>query len=289
MVTELAFDLQPAGWRLTGSPGIDHRRAASLLAQDLDTTEELAAGPGGAVQDPGRRAMDAGRDRRATARRQGAGRPRRPTRPGPGARRGGARALRRRPAAARPDASWSSRSTSPRCPRCWPVPSRPRAGSIATARSTPADAAQALTWVAEAAADAGAPSRSCTAARADLPFDVLRSTPISGGLVRPLAARERPVRRPGPLARRWAGRPGSGVVPADRAGRSARRPMRTSPRRVLSLVARPRLHRPRDAAGHDRHTDVWVGRRVAGWAQTALALCQRAARNLSVEQGKMDP
>lgn len=41
----LDADLQPAGWRLTGtggSPGVDHRRARSLLAQDLDALEELA-------------------------------------------------------------------------------------------------------------------------------------------------------------------------------------------------------------------------------------------------------
>ncbi|WP_230087426.1 methionine synthase [Nocardioides marmotae] len=41
----LDADLQPAGWRLTGSsgsPGVDHRRARSLLGQDLDTLEELA-------------------------------------------------------------------------------------------------------------------------------------------------------------------------------------------------------------------------------------------------------
>jgi methionine synthase II (cobalamin-independent) len=45
VVTGLDADLQPAGWRLTGSsgsPGLDHRRARSLLAQDLDTVEELA-------------------------------------------------------------------------------------------------------------------------------------------------------------------------------------------------------------------------------------------------------
>jgi methionine synthase II (cobalamin-independent) len=40
IVSGLAFDLQPAGWRLTGSSGIDHRRARSLLAQDLDALEE---------------------------------------------------------------------------------------------------------------------------------------------------------------------------------------------------------------------------------------------------------
>ena len=47
LVTGLDADLQPAGWRLTGSsgsPGLDHRRARSLLAQDLDTLEELTQG-----------------------------------------------------------------------------------------------------------------------------------------------------------------------------------------------------------------------------------------------------
>lgn len=47
MVTELGADVQPAGWRLTGesgAAGADHRRARSLLAQDLDTVEEQAEG-----------------------------------------------------------------------------------------------------------------------------------------------------------------------------------------------------------------------------------------------------
>ena len=44
MIAELGFDLQPAGWRLTDRPGIDHRRARSLLAQDLDALEEQAQG-----------------------------------------------------------------------------------------------------------------------------------------------------------------------------------------------------------------------------------------------------
>ena len=37
-------DLQPDGWRLGAGEGADLRRARSLLAQDLDTAEELAAG-----------------------------------------------------------------------------------------------------------------------------------------------------------------------------------------------------------------------------------------------------
>lgn len=43
----LDVDLQPAGWRLvgtSGAPGLDHRRARSLLAQDLDAVEEHAQG-----------------------------------------------------------------------------------------------------------------------------------------------------------------------------------------------------------------------------------------------------
>jgi len=53
VLADLDADLQPAGWRLTGSsgsPGLDQRRARSLLAQDLDTLEELAEGYEGAFK-----------------------------------------------------------------------------------------------------------------------------------------------------------------------------------------------------------------------------------------------
>lgn len=40
LLVGMAADLQPAGWRLTDAPGVDHRRAMSLLSQDLDTVEE---------------------------------------------------------------------------------------------------------------------------------------------------------------------------------------------------------------------------------------------------------
>ena len=50
MIDELGFDLQPAGWRLTDAPGIDHRRAKSLLTQDLDVFEELTQGYQGALK-----------------------------------------------------------------------------------------------------------------------------------------------------------------------------------------------------------------------------------------------
>lgn len=42
VVAELGADVQPAGWRLTDAPGVDHRRARSLLGQDLDGLEEQA-------------------------------------------------------------------------------------------------------------------------------------------------------------------------------------------------------------------------------------------------------
>lgn len=49
----LDADLQPEGWRLTGTAGappIDQRRARSLLAQDLDSWEEQIQGYAGAVK-----------------------------------------------------------------------------------------------------------------------------------------------------------------------------------------------------------------------------------------------
>lgn len=44
IISDLGADLQPAGWRLTDAPGVDQRRARSLLAQDLDRVEEQAQG-----------------------------------------------------------------------------------------------------------------------------------------------------------------------------------------------------------------------------------------------------
>ena len=50
IMSDLGADLQPAGWRLTDAPGIDHRRARSRLAQDLDILEEQAQGLQGAFK-----------------------------------------------------------------------------------------------------------------------------------------------------------------------------------------------------------------------------------------------
>ncbi len=50
VAADLAFDLQPAGWRLTGAVGMDQRRARSLLAQDLDCFEEQLQGFAGQLK-----------------------------------------------------------------------------------------------------------------------------------------------------------------------------------------------------------------------------------------------
>ncbi|WP_372727139.1 methionine synthase [Nocardioides sp.] len=50
VVSGLGADLQPAGWRLTDASGVDHRRARSLLAQDLDVLEEQTDGYTGAFK-----------------------------------------------------------------------------------------------------------------------------------------------------------------------------------------------------------------------------------------------
>lgn len=50
LLVGLTVDLQPAGWRLTDASGIDHHRARSLLAQDLDLFEERLQGYAGPLK-----------------------------------------------------------------------------------------------------------------------------------------------------------------------------------------------------------------------------------------------
>jgi methionine synthase II (cobalamin-independent) len=50
VLAALGADLQPAGWRLTDAPGIDQRRARSLLGQDLDSFEEQSQGFAGVLK-----------------------------------------------------------------------------------------------------------------------------------------------------------------------------------------------------------------------------------------------
>lgn len=50
LLNGLGVDLQPAGWRVTDASGVDHRRAISLLRQDLDTVEEHTQGYDGVLK-----------------------------------------------------------------------------------------------------------------------------------------------------------------------------------------------------------------------------------------------
>lgn len=50
LLTELAVDLQPAGWRLVDRPGRDLRRARDLLARDVDVLAEAADGYAGLLK-----------------------------------------------------------------------------------------------------------------------------------------------------------------------------------------------------------------------------------------------
>lgn len=44
LLVDLSVDLQPHGWRLVPRPGKDHRRAVSLLGQDLNALADVAGG-----------------------------------------------------------------------------------------------------------------------------------------------------------------------------------------------------------------------------------------------------
>ncbi len=50
LLSGLAVDLQPAGWRLTDAPGRDGRLARALWRSDLDVLEEVAQGYAGPVK-----------------------------------------------------------------------------------------------------------------------------------------------------------------------------------------------------------------------------------------------
>ncbi len=50
LLSGLAVDLQPAGWRLADAPNRDARHARSLVRQDLDDLEEVAQGYAGPVK-----------------------------------------------------------------------------------------------------------------------------------------------------------------------------------------------------------------------------------------------
>ena len=227
-VAGLGADLQPAGWRLTDAPGVDHRRARSLLgAGPRRRSRSWPRATTGAVQDPGRRAVDAGRDRREAARRQGARRPRRPPRARPGARRG------------------RCASTSPTCGAGCPGADAGRPGRRAGAagragrqgadrvrlrpaphRCTRPAASSALEWV-FAAVRGRAPSPVAHCCAADGPSALLTRRRRGRRLGRPRPARRRGDDDAGGAPRGRAGRcPRGGAVdrPRDAADRTRASP-----------------------------------------------------------------
>ena len=238
LATDLAFDLQPAGWRLTDRGGRRPAPRPQPARPGPRPGRGAGAGLRGGVQDPGRRPVDAGRDRRAAARRPGARRPRRPPRAGPGAGRGRTTprrrpappAARRRPvggAGRRAGAARRAGRPGADGVRLRPAPLGGAAGGERGARrgcSTRSATAGAEPWVHCCAADA--------------PLDLLRGAGRDRARGRPRPARRgrpRPARR-----RRWrrGRRVVLGVVPDDRRRWTRRRADRAGA--PLARHARPR-------------------------------------------------
>lgn len=283
LVTELGVDLQPAGWRLTDAAGVDHRRAASLLAQDLDMVEEAMQDHRGSVklQVAGpwtlAAAVERPRGDKVVA--------------DHGARRDLAQAfaeglrdhiadVQRRT----PDARIVVQLDEPALPSVL-AGSVPTASGFSRHRSvTAADAAQALQWVCDAIASSGAePVLHCCAP--DLPWAVLAQTPLQAvsfdmGLLASEQYDEVAAWVDGDR-RVWLGAVPS-VDPAQRPPSDA-----DVTRRVLSWWS----HLGFSDAEALPVTVVTPVCGLAGasptWARQALGLAQRVAQNLSEQHDKM--
>ena len=176
VIGELGFDLQPAGWRLTDAPGVDHRRARSLLAQDLDTFEELTQGYEGELKLQVDRPVDAGEHGREAARRPGPLRRRRAARARAGTGRGAGEHLadvQRRV----PGAQLLLQLDEPSLPVVM-------AGKVPTASGfnrhrsvTPPLASEALEWVIAAAGETATVAHCCAA---EPPIGLLRGAGAGG-------------------------------------------------------------------------------------------------------------
>ena len=197
VVADLAADLQPAGWRLTGpggSTGMDQRRARSQLGQDLDQLEEQLQDYRGPLKvqvcGPWTLAATVERPRgdKVLADHGDATRPR----AGPG--RGAAEPPGRRPSpGARRRPAGASRSTSR--PSAAVLGARvPTASGFGRHRAVDRpELSQHLEWVLAAATEHGEPwVHSCAA---DVPLDVVRGAGARGALGRPRGAGPRRPRR----------------------------------------------------------------------------------------------
>jgi methionine synthase II (cobalamin-independent) len=279
----LAFDLQPAGWRLTDAPGVDHRRARALLGHDLDRLEETAQRHRGRLKlqltGPWTMAATVERPRGDKVLADH------------GARRDLAQALaeaagelvadvRRR----LPTAELVLQIDEPGLPAVLAA-QVPTASGFGRHRSvTPADAAGSLSWVLAAAATAGAtPVLHCCAA--DLPLAVLRQTPVRALLfdlaLLPSAAYDDLAAWVDEGRELWPG-----AVPTTEPASPPTDAALT--RQVLAWWSALGYSEPE----HVPATTVTPACGLAGaspsWAREALGLTRLVAANLSAEDGRMD-
>lgn len=284
VITELGADLQPAGWRLTDAPGIDHRRAASLLAQDLDTVEELAQGLDGAfkVQVTGPWTLAASVERPRGDR----------VLADFGARRDLSQALaegirdhvadvRRRVGAA----EIVVQIDEPGLPAVLSG-SIPTASGFGRHRSvSPAGAAEALGWVIGAAKDAGATAVvHCCAP--DVPFEVLRQTEVAAISLDLELLTSSSFEDVG----EWidSGRQlWLGVVPGTDPAVSPTASDVT--KQLLAWWAAVGFSEVESLPPTTVTPRCGLAGASPGWARTAHELVAEVARNLSAEQGKINP
>jgi methionine synthase II (cobalamin-independent) len=286
LVGDLGVDLQPAGWRLTDAPSADQRRARSLLAQDLDTVEELSQGRAEVlkVQVVGPWTLAAHVERPRGDKVVG----------DHGARRDLAQALaesvrqhvadvRRRLGG---EASVVVQLDEPALPTVL-AGGVPTASGFSRHRSvTAADAAQALDWLDEAAVSAGATTLlHCCAP--EVPVAMLRETSIPA-LSFDLALVTRSQYED--LAE-WvdAGRAlWPGAVPAvDPVGTPPGEVELTN--RVLGWWSALGFSEAETVPATVVTPACGLAGASPGWARTALSLAERVARNLSEGEGRMDP
>lgn len=290
LVAELGVDLQPAGWRLTVAPGVDQRRAKSLLAQDLDTVEDAAQAHLAQTDDAAFKLQIAGPwTLAATVERPRGDK----VLADHGARRDLAQALaqgvrdhvsdvRRRLGGAQIVVQVDE-----------PALPAVLAGAIPTSSGfhrhrsvSTADAAQSLNWVLAAIADSGAATAVHCCADG-VPFTVFRETSAQSlsldlGRLEPAEYDETGA---------WidAGREvWLGVVPS----------LDPSDRQLTENDLTTEVLRWWSALGYsqaDALPDMTITPTCGlagaspGWARSALGLSHRVARNVSVEQGRMEP
>ncbi|MGH3446258.1 MAG: methionine synthase [Nocardioidaceae bacterium] len=285
MVSDLGVDLQPAGWRLTDTSGIDHRRARSLLAQDLDTVEEHAQSHEGwfklQVAGPWTLAATVERPRGDKVLADH------------GARRDLAQALAE--GVRQHIAEVQGRLGRPTVIVQLDEPALPAvlAGSVATASGfsrhravTSADAARSLGWVLDAVHESGAESVvHCCAAH--VPLDVLMETQaqaVSVDLGQVSATQYDDIGRWLDAGRQvWLGVVPSTDPPVPPPSAA------TLTQRVLSWWSRLGYSDVEKLPATTVTPVCGLAGASPAWARQALARSREVARNLSVEQGKMEP